>query len=70
MIRFLPYILAAFSIVSLIGYIYWKGRADKASEIERQNLKVTIEQQEKLNEIRNNRPDDATLIDSLLSGDF
>lgn len=70
LIRFLPYILIGFSIMSFIGYVYWKGRSDKADEVELENLKVTVKDQEDLNEIRNNRPDDATLIDSLLSGSF
>lgn len=70
MMKLVPYIIAVTTALSILGYVYWKGGADKEDEIILKDLEVTVQQQEDLNEIRNNRPNDAALIDSLRSGEF
>jgi hypothetical protein len=69
-IKLLPYILVVSAILSILGYTYWKGGADKEDKIILKDLQETVKDQEALNEIRNNRPDDDELINSLLSGTF
>ena len=69
-IRFLPYIIAALGAASLVGAIYWKGQTDAKQVYKIDQLQETIKDEEKLNEIRNHRPDDDTLIDILRSGSF
>lgn len=68
--KLLPYILIGSIVLSALGYVYWKGRTDKANAIKIETLEETVEDQESLNEIRNNRPDTSGLIDSLYSGTF
>lgn len=69
-IRLLPYILTIIGISSFVGFVYWKGWSDKSDTVVIEDLKETVKDQEALNEIRNNRPTDDELIDSLLSGTF
>lgn len=70
LLRFLPHILVVASILGLLSYVYIKGRTDVKREVEIKSLTVTLEEQEDLNEIRNNRPSDTELFDSLYNGDF
>lgn len=63
--------IAAFlAAIGTGGYLYWRGGEDRDDKRETQTLKETVKQQEKMNEIRNNRPDSAELIDILLDGTF
>lgn len=70
MIRLLPYILAISTVLSILGYTYWRGGADKEDQIIVNELKETVKDQEVLNEIRNNRPDTDALVDSLRNDNF
>lgn len=70
LLKFLPQILMVVSALGILGYFYAKGRTDVTREIENKDLKVTIKDQEALNEIRNNRGTNDDLFDSLLNGTF
>lgn len=70
LLRFLPHILVVVSILGLLSYVYIKGRTDVKREVEIKSLTATLEDQENLNEIRNNRPSNTELFDSLRSGNF
>jgi len=70
LLRFLPHILIVASILGLLGYVYSKGRTDVKRDVEVTTLKKTVKDQEALNEIRNNRPSDTDLLDSLHNGTF
>lgn len=70
MVKILPYLIVLAIFAGSNTFSYFKGRSDMADEIALENAEKTLTDQEALNEIRNNRPDDAALIDSLLSGEF
>lgn len=70
LLRFLPHILVMASVLGLLSYVYIKGRTDVKREIEVKDLRVTVKDQENLNEIITNRPGDPELFDSLHTGDF
>lgn len=60
-------VVAVFALV--IGS-YAKGRMDEKNECVQKSVTKVITIREKQNEIRNNRPDDSTLIDVLRAGEF
>jgi len=70
LLRYLPQILLVVSALGIIGYFYAKGRLDVSRAIEVKDLRVTMKDQEELNEIRNNRPSNDELFDSLYNGTF
>ena len=70
LLRFLPHILVMASVLGLLSYVYIKGRTDVKRKIEVKDLRVTVKDQDNLNEIITNRPGDAELFDSLHTGDF
>jgi hypothetical protein len=52
------------------GGMYLKGRIDEANSNKTTVLTETVKDQEKLNEIRNNRPDGAGVAKRLRAGSF
>jgi hypothetical protein len=54
----------------MLTFFYVKGRTDVSRAIEVKSLRVTVEEQEDLNEIRNNRGTNTELFDSMYNGDF
>jgi len=53
-----------------LGWAYYKGSEHNAKQAETKALHKAVDTRQKQNEIRNNRPDDKQLIDSLLNGEF
>lgn len=64
------YVIVVGVVFAILGTVYWKGSSDKEDTIILKDLEETVEQQEVLNEIRNNRFNEPELIDSLRKGTF
>lgn len=64
------YVIVVGVVGAILAAVYFKGGEDKEDTIILKDLEETVEQQEVLNEIRNNRPNDIELINSLRSGTF
>lgn len=46
-IRLLPYILGIAGVLGIFGYVYMKGRSDKGTEVQVEQLKEIVEKEKK-----------------------
>jgi hypothetical protein len=64
------YVLMLGAAAAFIGGFYLKGRSDCAASQANKQLTETLRTKEKLDEIRNNRPDADAVVKRLRSGSF
>ena len=72
MLALRPYLLlfGILGVLGTLGGVYIKGRMDCSNAVINKALQETIEKKEKLDEIRNNRPDTKRVIERLRAGSF
>lgn len=59
-----------FVVIFAFYYGRWSGAVNARAEVKARTVEKVIAVKEKQDEVRNHRPDDERLIDSLLSGQF